>query len=202
MDVKIALALAGIGFEIISSILYYRDIFRGKTKPHLFTFLVWSIVTTIAFLGQVVGGGEAGSWITAASALMIISVVPLCFWFGTKDITRSDTFFLVAALLSIIPWLLTKNPLWSVILVTLIDALAMIPTLRKTWRDPSTESLPAWIASEAKILCGIAALAVYTPLTWIYPVQAFTMNGVLIAIILMRRNPVLGNIRDSNSLRS
>lgn len=188
MDLKVTLALVGIGFEVVSSLLYYRDIFRGKTKPHLFTFLVWSIVTTVAFLGQLAGGGEAGSWITGASALMIISVVPLCFWFGTKDITRTDTFFLVAALLSIVPWILTKDPLWSVILATLIDALAMFPTLRKTWRDPTSESLPAWIAAEAKILCGIAALAIYTPLTWIYPVQALTMNGILIAIILLGRH--------------
>ncbi len=79
MDPKVVIGSIAVILALCSSYLYVRDIFRGNTKPHTYTWLIWSIVTVIAFLGQWVSGGGPGSWATGVSAVITISVLFLSF---------------------------------------------------------------------------------------------------------------------------
>src|ERR1700722_13701140 len=92
MEIKIILGAIAAVLALISSCIYVRDILRGNTKPHLYTWLIWSIVTVIAFLGQITKGGGPGSWATGVSAIVTISVTIFSFLFGygTRDITKFD----------------------------------------------------------------------------------------------------------------
>ena len=172
---------------ILQAIPYIRDIFRGKTKPHLYTYLIWSIVTALAFLGQFAAGGGPGAWTTGVMAIITIGVLVLCFKYGTEDITSFDAVFLVAALLAIIPWWLTKDPMYSVILATAIDVLAFLPTIRKTYNDPTSETLISYISNLFRHPLSILALSAYSITTVIYPASLFVMNGILVLVIVWRR---------------
>ncbi|MBI5470188.1 hypothetical protein HY968_02600 [Candidatus Kaiserbacteria bacterium] len=184
---KEILGVAAVAFEIASIAIYYRSIFHRETKPHLYTHLVWAIVAFVVFAGQFVSGAGPGSWAIGISAFFLLGTVTLSVKFGTTDITRSDTFALCAALFTIVPWILTNNPLWSVVLATLIDAWAILPTFRKTWNDPYSESLSSWVIAEGKLACAFAALSTYSLTTWFYPVEAFSMNAALITLMFIRR---------------
>src|SRR5580698_5703228 len=61
---KEILGASAILIGCISYVPYFRTIFSGKTKPHAFSWLVWGILTAIAFGGQIVGKGGAGAWVT------------------------------------------------------------------------------------------------------------------------------------------
>jgi len=187
MDVKTALGVLAIFFEIASMALYYLDIWRGNTKPHLYTMLVWSIMCSVAFIGTLVAGGGAGAWGTGVAAISNLTLVPIAYWWGTKDITRSDKIFLTAALSTIVVWILTKDPFWSLALTAVIDAIAMAPTIRKTWHAPESESLGSWLLSEARSLSQIGALGVYSPTTLIYQLEILTIDAILLVVILSRR---------------
>ncbi len=152
MDIKIILGAIATVLAFCSLYLYIRDIFRGNTKPHTYTWLIWSIVTWIAFLGQWVSGGGPGSWATGASALLTTGTLFLSLKgnYGTKDVTNFDKMCLVFALLAILPWLLVDSVLWSVILASLIDVIGFIPTMRKTWYAPKSESFGSMIVDTAK----------------------------------------------------
>ena len=54
---------------IISHIPYILDILRGKTKPHLYTWIIWAIVTVLAciYYPMASRGGGAGSWTTGVT---------------------------------------------------------------------------------------------------------------------------------------
>lgn len=76
----VILAFAGL-------IPYIFDILRGKTKPHVFTWVVWALVTFLAFLAQWRSGGGAGSWTTGITGLLTIFIAMLSLGKGSKDIT-------------------------------------------------------------------------------------------------------------------
>ncbi len=118
---------------------------------------------------------------------MTVGIVLLCTKYGTKDITTTDRVALAFAFLCIIPWIVLKNPFWSVFFAILIDVWAILPTLRKTWKAPNSESLLSWSVAELRMICAFFALSTYSLTTWLYPVEAFVMNGILIGIILYRR---------------
>ncbi|HEY4526806.1 MAG TPA: hypothetical protein VJK53_03090 [Candidatus Paceibacterota bacterium] len=184
---KELLGLIAVALAILQSIPYIRDIFRGKTKPHMYTYLIWSIVTAIAFAGQVVAGGGPGAWTTGVMAALTIGILTLCFKYGTGDITKLDVVFLVGALAAIVPWLILEDPMYSVILATIIDVLAFFPTIRKTFNNPTSETLISYISNLIRHPLSILALSTYTVTTVVYPAALFLMNVILVLVIISRR---------------
>lgn len=185
MDFKIIFGLIAALLAMTSSVLYIKDIFRGNTKPHTYTWLIWAIVTTIVFLGQVVSGGGPGSWSTGVSAVVTILtlIISLKGGYGTKDITNFDKLCLVLALLSILPWLLVKSVLWSVILATLIDLIAFLPTMRKTWYAPQSESIGSMYVDAIKHSLSIFSMGSYSIINLIFPASVLLTKFVIIGEI-------------------
>lgn len=187
MSIKIFLGLVAALMAASSAYVYVRDIFRGNTKPHIYTWLIWSIVTTIGFLGQWVSGGGAGAWATGVTAVYTIGVFFLALRYGTPDINNFDKVCLGLALIAILPWLLVKNLLLSVILATFTDIVAFLPTIRKTWQAPRSESLGSMFFDAAKHSLSIASLQSYSLTTWLYPLGVLGAKIVIITEIIFRR---------------
>jgi len=163
---------------------YIVDIFRNKTKPHIFTWVIWAIVTILVFVGQWQKGGGPGSWTTGITGILTIFIAVISFKKGSRDITKSDVIMFVGALLGIIPWLLAKDPTLSVVILTIIDVLAFIPTIRKTIKDPESETFISYVLHTIRHSLSIFALANYNLATYIYPASLAIMNVVIILAIL------------------
>jgi len=187
MDIKVFYGLVAVVLAFISSFIYIRDIFRGNTKPHTYTWLIWAIVTAIAFLGQVVSGGGPGAWATGASTLVTIFVFFLSFKYGTDNITTFDKVCLALALMAMLPWLLAESVLWSVILASAIDMIGFFPTMRKTWHAPTSESLSSMWVDSAKHTLSIVALRNYSMVNWLYPAMVLVTKVIIISEIVFLR---------------
>lgn len=183
---QIFFTLLGVILSLLSMSIYIVSILRGNTRPHLYTYLIWSIVTLIAFLGSLAAGGGVGAWVVGVTGFTSIIIFVLSFKYGTKDIKPIDTVFLIAALVSIISWVLFKNPLWSVVLAVIIDMCGYFPTIRKTWRDPNSEIFSAWAIGGIQALTAIVALSNFNFLTLLFPIEYFLMNCIIGCIILAR----------------
>ncbi len=166
---------------------YFWATIKGTNKPHLFTWIIWTLLTAIAFLIQFLEGAGAGAWSGAVSTLFCIAILLAAIRHGEKHITRSDWVVFVAALLAIPIWLATQNPLYAAIWVTGIDGLGYIPTLRKSWIKPYEEMVTTHIISTFKHIAVLLAVEAISPTTTIYSFGMVTMNAVLVFSILLRR---------------
>ena len=184
---QLFLTAVGVVLSFAATGIYIVSIVRGKTKPHLFTYLVWSIVTIIAFFGSLVSGGGYGAWLTGLSGFFTVVVMVLCFRYGTKDIKPIDTFFLIAALISIVPWLIFKDPLWSVVLATAIDVCGYLPTIRKTWKAPQSEVAAGWALGTVRSAISLVTLGAFNITTVIFPLEILIMNSIVVYVIFWRR---------------
>ena len=189
-DIKLAFALLGSLIALISYYPYIRDIVSGKTKPHAFSWLVWGLLTGIAFFGQLSDGGGVGIWVTGITAVVCFLIVALSFSYGEKNITRSDWWCLILSLSAIPLWLATSTPLWSVILITLIDAVAFIPTVRKSISKPHEETLITYVLSVLKFVLGIIALENYSMITTLYPASLVFINGSFVVMVILCRRRI------------
>jgi hypothetical protein len=189
MELKIFFGAIAALLALFSSYLYIKDIFNGNTKPHVYTWLIWSIVTTIAFLGQVFSGGGPGSWATGVAAIVTIITLILALKgnYGTKDVTNFDKVCLVLAIISILPWLLTKSILWSVLLATFIDLIAFFPTMRKTWYAPKSESLGSMYVDAVKHAMSTFSMGTYSLITLVYPLSVLVTKFIIIGEIVFLR---------------
>ncbi len=187
-DYKFWLASVAIFLTLYAYVPYLKGIFQGKIKPHFFTWLVWSIVTFIAFLIQIVEGGGMGSWPTIVAALSCFSITLLAIKYGSKDVKRVDYIFLFAALFSIPFWILTNNPAYSAILVTVIEIIAALPTVRKSWHRPKEEIMSTYILNTIRYVFSIFALASISVSTIAYPLGMVFMNGLIFSVLFIRRH--------------
>ncbi len=185
---KETLGIVSVIIGLVGFVPYVRDILSKKTKPHLYTYLIWSIVTIVAFVGQYISGGGPGSWSTGVMGLLTIVILGLTFRYGTKDVTRFDGIFLIGALLSIVPWLFTHDATLSILIATFIDICAFIPTIRKTTKEPSSETLISWVLGVSRHITAIGALTTYTLATTVYPSALLVMNAVVVGVIMFGRN--------------
>ncbi len=186
MDTFLGGAAVVVGF--IGYVPYFTTILSGKTKPHAFTWFVWGLLTAIAFGGQIVGGGGAGTWVTGFTAIISFVIFGLALFRGKRDFPLADWLCLSGCLLALLVWFLTDSPLGAIVLITLIDLLAFVPTFRKTYRSPESEPAATYVLSAIKFVFGIAALQSFSVLTVLYPASLVLTNGLFVVMLLVRRS--------------
>ena len=127
---------------VASLLPYIANIVRGVTRPHLVTWLVWTAMTAVAFAAQVVGGGGPGAWATGCTAALCVVILLLAATHrGEREVAFLDLLSLSACALAGLAWALTRDPTGSVVLVSIIDAMAFVPTIRKSIGKPQEETL-------------------------------------------------------------
>ena len=187
MDVKIILTVIATAIGVVAFFPYLRDTFSLKTKPHAYTWLIWAITQGTAVFGIWYGGGGWGALNLTIGTLFVIVVFLFSIKYGTKNITKSDTAILVAALSAIIIWWRLDQPLISVIMVSMIDVIGYIPSFRKSYQEPWSETLISWILFSASNIFAILALEEYNLLTVTYLAAITSANIALFLLCFFRR---------------
>ncbi len=185
---SLILGVLSILVGVVGQAYYLRSIFRGHTKPHLYTWLIWSILCTIGFCAQLTEDQGPGVWALGITSLFSWLNAGLALKFGEKEITKSDKIALAFSLLAIVPWALTNDPLWSVIMISLIDVVGFYPTIRKTWKKPHEENLQAYYFANLKLLLATFALEKITVVTALYPVTIIVANFGFLAMAHWKRH--------------
>jgi hypothetical protein len=179
---------------IIASILvlwaylpYIWQIIQQKFKPHIFTWITWTLMSTVACIAQIVSGAGAGSWPTGIVVIISSVITVLSFKYGEKNITCSDWYMFLGGLSALPAWWITKDPTLSVLIVTFIDSLAFGPTIRKSWHKPFEEPLLMYGIHTIRHTFSFLAVASYSIASAAFPFTMIFMNLITGVLIFYRR---------------
>lgn len=172
---------------------YFIDILRGRTIPHIFSWIVWTLLLSIGIAAQWVEGGGFGTWATIGDAVACFITVLLCLRFKNHDITTSDKVSLGLAFVGIALWLLTDNPLWAVIFAVTADAFGFFPSFRKAYMKPHEETSLTFLMVAIGYVAGFFALGEMTLTTMLYPLYLIVANGAYFIYLLVRRMQLKGS---------
>lgn len=189
---KEVISAIAITLTFIAFIPYIRAIIRNQVKPHVFSWLIWSITTSVVFLAQLNEGGGVGAWPIGISALITIGIAMLAFIKRADiSIARIDWLFLTVALLSLPLWYFTSDPVWTVIILTMVDVLGFGPTIRKAYSLPYSESLLFFATFALRDILVVMALEKYSLTTALFPAAIATSCTIVVLIIAYRRRTLL-----------
>jgi hypothetical protein len=175
----------------VAFVPYIRAVLTGATKPHMFSWVIWSITTSVVFLAQVKAEGGAGAWPLGVSGGLAVWVAVLAFLKrGDLTITKTDWLFFVSALSSLPLWYLTSNPLAAVVILTTVDVLGFGPTVRKIYHLPHSESLVFYSLSTLRDCLVILALENYSPTTVLFPAVIGTSCFLVVVLGTIRRRGI------------
>lgn len=184
----------------VAFVPYIRSVLRGWTRPHVLSWVIWGINTSAAFLATLYAGGGEGALVIGFSAAVTLLIALLAYLKrGDVTITCSDRCFFIAALAVMPLWHWTRDPLWAIGLITVNELLGFGPTLRKTWRQPFSESMTFMVLLVVRNLLVIASLDSRSLATVLFPAAMAAACVVLCAIMLWRRPRVTSLVQ--NGLR-
>lgn len=183
----IAVLLTFVGY-----IPYIVDTLKGKTKPHVYTWFIWGVITLAAYALQVSADAGPGSLVTLAAAVvcLFIAALGLSVARSERNIDKIDTFCFVLALVAMSAWLGADQPVTAVILLSVADMIGFVPTIRKSWKHPYQETLFSYEMNTFRFALAIYALESYTLVALLYPLTWILANGLFSIFLIVRRRQV------------
>ncbi len=187
LEYQIILGIIATTIGLIGYIPYFKDIIKKEIKPHAFSWLIWGILQSAVFFASTSRGGGAGAWAIGAPALLNMVIFVIALFKGEKEITNIDKASLVVALFGIALWVITTNPVWGVIILSGVDVVGYIPTIRKAYKRPHEEAISVYAFSAVAFGISLFALQAINVTTFLYPFSLAISNTVCVSIILIRR---------------
>ncbi len=182
------LGIASAVLSICAFVPYIRDILKGRTQPQRASWLIWSVLGSIALASQIYEGATQSLWFAAIQVGGTIAVLLLAITFGAgRFLLRGDIYVLMAAALGLVLWMLTDTAVYALSITITISLLGGVMTCKKAYRDPNSETLSKWVWAFFASVCAIGAVGQFDPVLMAYPAYVFILNGAIISSIHLGR---------------
>lgn len=185
------LILLGIAISIIANGAYILDTIRGKTKPNRVTWFMWALAPLVG--GSISLFSGADPWVT--SRVILAGVLPgIVFLSSFVDrqaywkLTAFDVACGILSLLAFALWFQTRQSAFAILLAILADLLASVPTFRKIWKFPETETVFTYVLYAASFIVVLPAITVWDVENAAFPVYLIGLNLSLVFLAYRGRS--------------
>jgi hypothetical protein len=128
--------------SVVGAWSYIRDTLRGVTSPNRVTWSLWGVEGVLAFAVEIQQRVGLASLMTLMLGLVPCIVVFVSFR-NPHSVWRIGTFDIFCGSISlagIVFWAFVNQPTVALVSFVVADQVAALPTIRKSWLAPSTES--------------------------------------------------------------
>jgi hypothetical protein len=170
----------GASMSVLGTVAYLRDTLLGTTQPNRVTWLLWALAPLLAFAVEIGSGVGLRALPTFMFGLMPLLVFiasfhnPAAVW----KIGRLDYVCGALSLGGTVGWLVTRSGTAGIVVAIVADFLAAVPTLRKSWTHPESETLIAYFGAMAN-----STLLLLTVVKWTIAVVAFPLYILCVASV-------------------
>lgn len=188
MNIPAVLGILSSAIVIVGGIPYLKDIHNKKVHPHILSWLGWGGITA---LGGAAMLAEGSGWITAllfGNTVLCLSIALFAIFkkVGIWSTTIYDYVFFMLGIIGLILWQTLHLPIIALICAIAADLFFGIPTVIKTYKDPSTETPAVWFMSMLSELLALAALQHITFSELAYPIYLLLYDTTLLVLVLKR----------------
>lgn len=190
MPIKTICGIIATIISLVSFFPYAKDVLRKKTQPHSYTWLIWTLLQITGVIVMFNTGAGIGALALAVGVFVCGYVFILSLKYGTKNITTFDTVCLIGALAAIVVYAFLHNPVLCVILLTITDFVGFLPTLRKAYVEPYSETLSLYLMGVVWSAFNMVAINTYSLTTTLYPACILVANTICCFLLWIRRKQV------------
>jgi hypothetical protein len=173
--------LAGI-IQIAAIVPYIKDTLNGETRPNIVSWGLWTLIQLIG-IWILLASPDGYSWplvFLCATTFNTASVVVLCLLgYGSREFGKLEFACLVIALIAIIIWITSNDPLLALSFDISADLVAAVPTLVKTWREPRSEAVVPWAMVSLAAGLGALSTTIVNVENLVLPIYLALVNGAI-----------------------
>lgn len=177
---------AGI-ISFFAYLIYIVSIFRRKTRPNRATWWILTFVGTVTGLSYYFSGAVETIWVPIADVLGILIIALLSIKYGEGGRNTLDITCFVVSVMSVFLWYLSKNPIVALILNLLMDFVGIIPTIKKSYIEPTSESRSSWLLTFIGNILNFGAVTSTTFGILIYPIYMSVTSGIFVVLLYFRK---------------
>ncbi len=186
------LRLAGILsalLGLIAFVPYALDTLRGQTHPQRASWLIWSVLGSIALASQIAEGATDSLGFAAIKVGGTLIIFGLAIVRGRGAFVKwGEAWILVAAALGLLLWFHTHEPAYALAISISISLLGGVATIRQAYRSPHTETMFMWLTSFMAAGCAIVAVGRLDIMLLAYPAYLLVLNGGIVVALLLGRS--------------
>lgn len=184
LDVHFVILGAVIGS--IGTAKYLWDTVRGTTQPNRVTWLLWATAPLLAFAVELHDGVGLQALMTFTVGFGPLLILVASFWSpgAAWRIGRLDWICGLLSVAGLVLWLVTRHGTIAIWASIGADALAALPTLRKSLVAPHTETAAAYAAAAVNAALTLLTVKHLTTAAVGFPLYILvvaTLESVLIA---------------------
>jgi hypothetical protein len=176
--------------QALACVPYIRDIRAGKTKPHRGTWAIWCTLSLIVLLSQRADGGAWSLLMAVSQLLGTLLILLLSIRGGVGGTSRIEIVLLAIAASGVVGWYVAGDPTIATLCVVLSDFVAVVMMMPKTYADPYSETLSAYVLSALSGLCALVAVGSLDFGLIIYPAYIVCADLAVAVVVLAQRPQV------------
>jgi len=178
-----------VALGLLGSLRYARATLRGQVRPNRVTWALWAAAPLIGFFAQLDTevGRPALLTLSAGVGPLIVLAASLASRHGTAVVTRFDLACGAISVAALIVWVGLGQAALAVWFAVIADGAGAIPTLRKAWRDPDSESALFFALVGVAATITLLTITSWQPASWAFAGYMLAISIVLTATIVVRR---------------
>lgn len=179
--------VAGI-VQAISVVPYIKDMLHGETRPNVVTWFLWMVIQIIIIAAQFSAGASWSVIILIVMTLNTMAVLLLCLkGYGYKKYGKIDFVCFLLAILAIVVWQITNEPVLAIVFSVVADFFALAPTIVKTYREPNSESAFPWFLNVVAGVLAVISTTKFDLANVLFPVYYIVTDSSLVILMLRGR---------------
>ena len=171
---------------LIGGIPYLKDIHERKVRPHILSWTGWAFVTALGASAMFASGSTWATAILFANTALCVSIAgySIIRKVGVWSTGPHDVVFFGLGIVGLILWQVLNEPVIAIVCAILADLFFGLPTIIKTYKDPSTETPFVWATASLSGLFSLFALRNFGFSEAAYPVYLFIFDSTVLSLVL------------------
>ncbi|WP_019508826.1 hypothetical protein [Pleurocapsa sp. PCC 7319] len=183
IQLQLIFGLLGSIFTVLCFIPYIATTLQGKTKPNRATWWVWGINGSVLCLGNLAAGADYTMLPLICAVVAQLCIAILSIKHGEGGWNCFDRRCLIASGISFILWRILSYDIIAIILPLLIDILAALPTLKKSYFEPDSEDLLTYVLYTVGGLFTVLAVTNWSFEIAITPLYVLFINAMIVLLL-------------------
>jgi hypothetical protein len=186
IEIKALFGILSALFILVGGIPYLKDIHQGKAHPHVLSWIGWACITALGASAML---AEGSTWVVAilfANTLLCLFIAGYSLFrkVGIWSTSIYDFVFFGLGIIGLVLWQTLDMPIIAIVCAIFADLLFGLPTIIKTYQDPSTETPFVWVTATISGLLSLFAVQSFAFYEVGYPLYLFIYDAIVLLLVL------------------
>lgn len=184
------LVIISAGISIAGASVYIRDTLKGTTTPNRVSWFLWAVTPLIGTAAALAAHADIWASVRVFLSGFLPLIVFIASFFNPQGYWKLGVFDIACGACSataLVVWGIADAPRMAILFAAIGDGFASLPTLRKAWLNPETETGITYLASLVATLLVLPSIPRWNIENSAFQIYLIVSNVLLLTAVYRKR---------------